>query len=129
MSSDFDDFKLRETGTDLFCALKGKSPIATLGTKVIMNYSQGRTVQEGIDFAKLWNMVRFFFKINKKNFSGCREISDKSLGFDRQCFKLKIYLLPLKRELCILSLVGRRAGTDDFDKIDSQRRNLLLLRN
>jgi enoyl-CoA hydratase/carnithine racemase len=42
-------------GLDLACAIAAKSPLAIAGAKMSLNYSRGRTVEEGLSHVALWN--------------------------------------------------------------------------
>lgn len=41
---------------ELAAVIASKSPIATLGTKHLLNYSRDHTVQEGLNYTTVWNM-------------------------------------------------------------------------
>ncbi|CAI8023285.1 Delta(3,5)-Delta(2,4)-dienoyl-CoA isomerase, mitochondrial [Geodia barretti] len=43
------------TALQLAEKIASKSPVAVLGSKVNLNYSRDHTVQEGLDFAVVWN--------------------------------------------------------------------------
>jgi delta(3,5)-delta(2,4)-dienoyl-CoA isomerase len=44
------------SATTLAVEIAGKSPVAVQGTKLNLNYSRDHTVQEGLEWGKLWNM-------------------------------------------------------------------------
>lgn len=44
-----------EAGLALAKTIAEKSPIATFGTKEILNYSRDRTVQDGLNYTAVWN--------------------------------------------------------------------------
>jgi enoyl-CoA hydratase len=42
-------------GLELSCAIAAKSPLAVAGAKMSLNYSRGRTVEEGLRHVAMWN--------------------------------------------------------------------------
>ncbi|KAF2493473.1 ClpP/crotonase [Lophium mytilinum] len=44
-------------GAELAGVIAGKSPVATVGTKEILNYSRDRTVEDGLRYTAVWNMA------------------------------------------------------------------------
>ncbi|GAA6026696.1 hypothetical protein JCM8202_005617 [Rhodotorula sphaerocarpa] len=48
--------KVREEALRLAKVIADKSPIATLSTKHLLNYSREHTVQEGLQYTQAWNM-------------------------------------------------------------------------
>ncbi|MFL6857595.1 MAG: enoyl-CoA hydratase, partial [Allosphingosinicella sp.] len=44
-----------ETGLTLARAIAAKSPLAVAGAKLSLNYSRGRTVEEGLRHVAMWN--------------------------------------------------------------------------
>jgi delta(3,5)-delta(2,4)-dienoyl-CoA isomerase len=42
-------------GLELAKLIASKSPVATLGTKEILNYSRDRTVADGLNYTAIWN--------------------------------------------------------------------------
>ncbi|KAF2812442.1 delta-delta-dienoyl-CoA isomeras-like protein [Mytilinidion resinicola] len=44
-------------GAELAAAIASKSPVATAGTKELLNYSRDRTVEEGLRYTAVWNMA------------------------------------------------------------------------
>ena len=74
-----------------------KSPIATLGTKHIMNYSREHTVAEGLAYTTVWNMVSLSQLILLR--------SPSLTTFSRsRCSKLRISPLPSLRQSSSLAL-------------------------
>ncbi|TKX20631.1 enoyl-CoA hydratase/isomerase-like protein 3 [Elsinoe australis] len=47
--------ELVERGMEMARRLAGKSPVAVVGTKELINYSRGRTVEEGLNYTAIWN--------------------------------------------------------------------------
>mmetsp|Transcript_131291 Transcript_131291/g.365948 ORF Transcript_131291/g.365948 Transcript_131291/m.365948 type:complete len:309 (+) Transcript_131291:47-973(+) len=41
---------------ELACEIASKSPVATFGTKAVLNFSRDQTVDEGIEYGITWNM-------------------------------------------------------------------------
>ncbi|KAL8280773.1 hypothetical protein RQP46_006777 [Phenoliferia psychrophenolica] len=68
--------------------IASKSPIATLGTKHLLNYSKDHTVQEGLDYTSVWNMV----SRRRKGKLSAPDSTDTLLR--RPCFKRKTFPTP-----------------------------------
>jgi delta(3,5)-delta(2,4)-dienoyl-CoA isomerase len=44
-----------EEGVKMASLIASKSPVAVQGTKELLNYSRGRTVEEGLRYTAVWN--------------------------------------------------------------------------
>mmetsp|Transcript_13954 Transcript_13954/g.16842 ORF Transcript_13954/g.16842 Transcript_13954/m.16842 type:complete len:295 (+) Transcript_13954:99-983(+) len=48
---------MRSRGLEIACTIASKSPIATLGTKHLLNYTRDHTVDEALDYTITWNQA------------------------------------------------------------------------
>ncbi|KAF2155087.1 ClpP/crotonase [Myriangium duriaei CBS 260.36] len=47
--------ELRQKGVGMAQKIAGKSPVAVVGTKELINYSRGRPVEDGLNYTAAWN--------------------------------------------------------------------------